>query len=140
MNPTLANVQGHKNHHTDNEPLELTRDKKLDKTQPCGNCSAFQLPFLSPFVTTYRKHTSWWLESHALISRASKLLWERSAGRRLRGDYFLQRFNTRLKGFPGNGIMHMAVGLRELQWPLLLGGFQFHLCQPSLSLSPSHAV
>lgn len=30
-----------------------------------------------------------------------------------------------LKGFPGNGIMHMAVGLRELQWPLELGGFQF---------------
>lgn len=81
---------------------------------------------------TFRQHNS-----QSLIPRAPKLLWERNAGWRLRRDYFLQRFNTRLRGFTGNRIMHMAVSLRELWWPQLLGVFKFHPFHSNFSLSPS---
>lgn len=80
----------------------------------------FSLPFY-PVLSPLQGNHPWRLNSQALTSRVSKLLWERSAGRRLHRDYFLRRSHTRWKGFPGNRIMHMAVSLRELQAAAISG-------------------
>lgn len=58
----------------------------------------------------------------------------------LGGGLFPAALDPMLESIPGNGITHLAVGLRELQWPLLLDTFQFHPCHPNFSLSISHAL